>query len=207
MPLQNRVTPDGRIVTHPARGLLMGNRGCLHDATGRIVRPWATKLWIACRLEFAGRRRPLIQPGRYTELFFLDEAVALAAGHRPCAECRRADYDRFLGFWCAATGESRPRAQDLDATLDGARVDRRAKRQVTHEAELAGLPDGSFVRLAGVEAPLLVLGDTVRPYDPAGYGPPIERPAGARVTVLTPRPVVAVLRAGYRPVLHGSAAA
>ena len=94
MPLQNRVTPLGELIADPARGLVYGNRGCLHDATGRIRRTFAVKRWIACRLEFKGRRRsPLLQPGRYTELFFLDEATAFAAGHRPCAECRREDYN------------------------------------------------------------------------------------------------------------------
>jgi hypothetical protein len=97
MPLQNRVTPLGELVADPARGLVYGNRGCLHDGSGRMRRSFAVKRWIACRLEFKGRRRaPLLQPGRYTELFFLDEATAFAAGHRPCAECRRDDYDRFV---------------------------------------------------------------------------------------------------------------
>src|SRR3954452_4487265 len=100
MPLRNRVTPLGELVADPARGLVYGNRGCLHDATGAVRRPFAGRRWIACRLEFRGRRRhPLVQPGRYTGLFFLDEATALAAGHRPCAECRRADYDRLVEVW------------------------------------------------------------------------------------------------------------
>ena len=100
MPLRNRVTPLGELVADPARGLVYGNRGCLHDDEGRIRRRYAGRRWIACRLEFRGRRRSaLLQPGRYTELFFLDEATAFAAGHRPCAECRRADYDRFVAAW------------------------------------------------------------------------------------------------------------
>ena len=100
MPLQNRVTPLGELVADPARGLVYGNRGCLHDAEGRIRRVYQVRRWIVCRLEFRGRRRsPLQRPGRFTELFFLDEATAFAAGHRPCAECRRADYDRFSAMW------------------------------------------------------------------------------------------------------------
>ena len=100
MTLQNRVTPLGDLVADSARGLVYGNRGCLHDAQGRIRRRFAVKRWIACRLEFRDRRRsPLQQPGRYTELFFLDEVTALAAGHRPCAECRREDYDRLVAIW------------------------------------------------------------------------------------------------------------
>jgi hypothetical protein len=100
MPLQNRVTPLGDLVADPARGLVYGNRGCLHDDEGRIRRYYQVRRWIACRLEFRSRRRsPLMRPGRFTELFFLDEATALAAGHRPCAECRREDYDRFAALW------------------------------------------------------------------------------------------------------------
>ena len=100
MPLQNRVTPLGDLVAAPERGLVYGNRGCLHDASGRIRRHYAVKRWIACRLEFKGwQRGPLLQPGRFTELFFLDEATAFAAGHRPCAICRREDYERFTAIW------------------------------------------------------------------------------------------------------------
>src|SRR3954447_5212073 len=99
MPRQNRVTPLGDIVAHPGRGLVFGNRGCLHDGSGRIRRTHRTRAWIACRLEFKDRRRELMRPGRFTELFFLDEATALAAGHRPCAECRRADYDALVALW------------------------------------------------------------------------------------------------------------
>src|SRR3979490_1903159 len=105
MPLQNRVTPFSALVADPARGLVYGNRGCLHDADGHIRRRYNGKRWIACLLEFRGRHRPALQqPGRYTELFFLDEATAFAAGHRPCAECRRPDYLRFLDAWAKATG-------------------------------------------------------------------------------------------------------
>src|ERR671930_1139988 len=100
MPLQNRVTPLGDLVADPARGLVYGNRGCLHDAEGRIRRRYNGKRWIACRLSFRGwHRHPLLQPGKFTELFFLDEATAFAAGHRPCALCRREDYDRFAEIW------------------------------------------------------------------------------------------------------------
>ncbi len=120
MPLQNRVTPLGELVAVPDRGLVYGNRGCLHDAAGRIVRLYGTRRWIACRLEFKGwHRSPLMQPGRLTELFFLDEATAFAAGHRPCAECRREDYRRFL----ALTGASG--ADEIDARLHAERLDGR----------------------------------------------------------------------------------
>src|SRR5919197_5421913 len=139
MPLQNRVTPLGELVADPARGLVYGNRGCLHDAGGRIRRRYDGRRWIACRLEFRGRRRrPLLQPGRYTELFFLDEATAMAAGHRACAECRRADYDRLLAIWRELhPGESG--AEAIDARLHAERL---APRR---EAPLDDLPDGAFV--------------------------------------------------------------
>src|SRR3954471_9135338 len=138
MPLQNRVTPLGQLVADPARGLVYGNRGCIHDADGRIRRPYAVKRWIACRLEFRGRRRTkLMQPGRYTELFFLDEATAFAAGHRPCAECRREDYVRFMEL----VGETR--ADDVDARLHEERLGSKPTRDV------AALPAGTFVLVDG----------------------------------------------------------
>jgi hypothetical protein len=123
VPLQNRVTPLGDLIADPARGLVYGNRGCLHDEQRRIRRPYAVKRWIACRLEFRGRRRtPLMQVGRYTELFFLDDATALAAGHRPCAECRRGDYDRFRVRWSQLHPDS-DGADDIDARLHRERLD------------------------------------------------------------------------------------
>src|SRR5215204_4373861 len=118
MPLQNRVTPLGALIADPARGLLYGNRGCLHDRQGTIRRSFAVKRWIACRLEFKGRKRPLLRPGRYTELFFLDEATAFAAGHRPCAECRRADFNRFREAWVRANLPGEEPAQVLVPTID-----------------------------------------------------------------------------------------
>src|SRR5919198_296045 len=130
MPRQNRVTPLGELIADPARGLVYGNRGCLHDDMGRIRRAYNGKRWIACRLEFKGRRRPLMRPGRFTELFFLDEATAFAAGHRPCALCRREDYNRFLEIVIE------PRADAIDARLH-------AERFTHHRAD--DLPDGAFV--------------------------------------------------------------
>lgn len=200
------MTPDGRIVSHPARGLLMGNRGCLHDAGGRIVtevRP--TRTWIACLTAFRGRRRPLMSPGRYTELFFLDEAVALAAGHRPCAECRRDDFDGFRAAMATASGAAPPRAPAVDRILDAARIDRRTGTRVTFVIDAADVPDGAVVRLAGHPAPLLRAAGVFRAYDPSGWGPAPFGPVGGPVTVVTPRPAVDALRAGYRPLLHPSA--
>jgi hypothetical protein len=208
MPLQNRVTPFGEIVAHPARGTVMGNRGILHDAGQRLGRSrWRHPHWIACRLEFKGRRRHLMAPRAYTELFFLDEATALAAGHRPCAECRRAAFDAFRSAWHDAFEETKgTRAPDIDRALHRARVESRSRRQITFAAELDRLPDGAFVILPGEPATAwLVLDDRLFPYAPEGYGPARVRPSGCEAHVLTPEPTVAVLAAGYRPELHRSA--
>ena len=207
MPLQNRVTPFGEIVFSPARGSLMGNRGCLHDdhqTLGR--RRWTTTSWVTCLLSFRDRpKRQLMRPGYYTELFFLDEATALAAGHRPCAECRREAYRRFVDGWAAGTGaaEGRLRAADLDRALHAGRTDRRRGR-ITFDAPLADLPDGVMVDRGG--AAFLKRDGAVRPWSFAGYGPPVDLVPGEAVTVLTPRPTVEIMRAGYRPDVHPSAA-
>jgi len=174
----------------------MGNRGCMHDAEGRIVRRWTTKAWIACRLSFKGRRRTLMQPGRYTELFFLDEATAAAAGHRPCAECRRGDYRAFRGLWEEVHGPVRGVAE-IDALLHAARVGPGTGAQRRHRADWTDLPDGSFA-LHG-DRPHLVLGDRLLPHAPAGYGPALPRPPQGTTEVLTPAPVVALMRAGWKP--------
>jgi hypothetical protein len=208
MPLQNRVTPFGEIIAHPARGTLMGNRGILHDAGQRLgPARWRHPHWIVCRLEFEGRRRRVMAPSTYTELFFLDEAVALAAGHRPCAECRRAAFDAFRNAWREALGDlASSRAPAIDRALHGTRVESRSRRQITFAAELDALPDGAFVTLADDPATAwLVLGDRLLPCAPEGYGPARARPSGREVRVLTPCLTVAVLAAGYRPELHPSA--
>jgi hypothetical protein len=206
MTLQNRVTPTGGIIADPARGLFMGNRGILHDEARVLGKArWRHRNWITCLLEFKGRRRVVMSPRRYTELFFLDEAVALAAGHRPCAECRRDRYRAFLAAWMEGAGQGGPppKAHELDAALHAARVDPATRRQRTFQAELSGLPDGAFIRLE--DAPLLVLGDRLLPWAPGGYRDAIVRPSGGPVCVLTPRPTVAALTAGYRPALHPGA--
>lgn len=204
MPLRNRVLPTGEIVAHPGRGLFMGNRGCLHDGGGRIVRQQTSqRFWITCVLSFKGRRRALMQPGRYTELFFLDEAVALAAGHRPCAECRRADYDRFRDAWVLAHGGARPSAPAMDAALSAARH-LPDGGQKTHRRPVRDLPDGVFVRTSGGAA-ALVLAGRFHAVDPGGYGASVPADPETDLDVLTPAPTVAVLAAGYRPVLHPSA--
>jgi hypothetical protein len=201
-PRRNRAMPDGRIVADPARGLFMGNRGCLHDAAGRPGPAlWRGRRWICCVTAFRGRRRVPMTPGRYTELFFLDEAVALAAGHRPCAECRRADFDRFRAAWAAAFGGAPPGAAGIDAALHAARLDGRAWRR--HAAAAAALPEGAFLCRDGQA--WVVAGGAMRPFAPAGYGAARPLPDGP-AEVLTPALTVAVLAAGYRPVLHPTAA-
>jgi hypothetical protein len=206
MPLRNRVTPLGELVADPARGLVYGNRGCLHDADGRIRRPFAGRRWIACRLRFRGwHRAPLLQPGRFTELFFLDEATALAAGHRPCALCRREDFRELEALWRARHPGDRG-AEAIDARLHAERVDPATRARRLHDAALDDLPDGAFVLRDG--APWLVHGDRLRAWSPAGYGARHLRPAGERAVLVTPPSLVALLHAERSPavpVLHASA--
>jgi hypothetical protein len=203
---QNRVTPFSEFVADPARGLIYGNRGCLHDAGGRIRRRYNGKRWIACRLEFKGwHRSPLMQPGRFTELFFLDEATAFAAGHRPCALCRRADYDRFAALWRELHPDQRG-ADAIDAQLHAERVDSATRAQRRHKAPYADLPDGAFV--ARDDEPWLVRRGELRRWTAAGYSERIPRPTHEHAVVLTPPSLVAVLEAGWRPLvplLHPSA--
>jgi hypothetical protein len=197
MPLQNRVTPLGELVADPARGLVYGNRGCLHDETGRIRSRYNGKRWIACRLEFRGwLRRPLLQPGRFTELFFLDEATAFAAGHRPCALCRREDYVRFGELW-RERHPGRRGADAIDAQLHEERVDPRTRAHRLHQVPIDELPDGAFVLVD--DEPWLVLGAELLRWTPAGYAERSERPAGGAAVLATPPSLVAVLGAGWTP--------
>ncbi len=199
MPLRNRVTPLAELVATPDRGLVYGNRGCLHDESGRIRRRFDGRRWIACRLAFRGwHRSPLMQPGRFTELFFLDEATAFAAGHRPCALCRRADFDAFAEIW-AELHPGQAGADAIDAQLHRERVDSETRGQRRHEMLPAELPSGAFVLRA--EEPWLVYGSELMRWTPAGYAERIQRPAGESepVPLVTPPSLVAVLRAGWRP--------
>ena len=184
----------------------MGNRGVLHDPSGRIVRDCHVRRWIACRLEFRGRKRAIMQPGRYTELFFLDEATALAAGHRPCAECRHADFVTFMAAWRRAHAHAAAASVDeVDRQLHAERRDG-PWRQRTHAADLAAVPDGAFIARDGHA--WLVLGKRLLRWTAGGYIEPAPRPTdGREVTLLTPPSIVAVLRAGYQPLLHPTASA
>ena len=206
MPLQNRVTPLGELVADPARGLVYGNRGCLHDDAGRIRRRFDGKRWIACQLEFRGwQRGPLLQPGRFTELFFLDEATAFAAGHRPCALCRREDYVRFGEIW-RELHPDQSGADAIDAQLHSERLAPDARTPRRHTAAFADLPDGAFV--LEDEAPWLVLGTNLLRWTPAGYEERAARPTRGRGALVTPPSLVHVLHTGWQPLvpfLHPSA--
>jgi hypothetical protein len=182
----------------------MGNRGgCLHDGARRLGRRrWVSRAWIACVLDFRGRHRPIMTPGRYTELFFLDEATALAAGHRPCFECRRGDARAFAQAWAKGNGlDAAPRAGEMDAALHGERIGR-GRLHPTHHLPADDLPDGTMVLLGAV--PHLFAAGTVQQWSFAGYQPPTRLPGGP-VDVITPLSVVHTLATGYRPVLHPSA--
>ena len=192
-----------------ARGLVMGNRGCLHDEHRELrSQRWRTKSWIICRLSWKGERRQVMKPGSWTELFFLDEAVALAAGHRPCGYCRRDDYREFLSCWASGTGwnlRRSPRQPDIDVALHADRVDPQGGQR-THMTSLDDLPAGCFLRLPNESAPRLVSGGQLYAWSHAGYRTPVRRPMGVEVVVLTPAATVAALRAGYAPIIHPSAA-
>jgi hypothetical protein len=208
VPLQNRVTPMGDLIAVHDRGLVYGNRGCLHDEHGEIRRRWATRRWIACQLRFRGRRRmQLMAPGRYTELFFLDEATAFAAGHRPCAECRRADYNRLIDVW-SGIRRGQTGADAIDRQLHQERLDARTGDRRLHQAAYAELPNGTFVLNDG--EPCLILGSRLLTWSPAGYGSRRRRPARGRAVVITPPSLVTVLRSGWNPLvplLHPTASA
>ncbi|MGH6769065.1 MAG: hypothetical protein ACRECO_08600 [Xanthobacteraceae bacterium] len=203
MPLQNRVDPFGELICVPARGLFMGNRGGRFHTDKRTLtrRRWASRQWICCVLDFKSRHRQVWECS-YTELFFADEATALAAGHRPCFECRRNDATLFAAAWQRAFElRTAPSAGMMDGQLHAERLDGREKR--LHRRGLDDLPDGAFVAIDG--SPFAVRGDSLLRWTPAGYDACRSRPRALDVGVLTPPGVLAVLAAGYRPRWHPSA--
>ncbi|MEO7908229.1 MAG: hypothetical protein ABIV47_01135 [Roseiflexaceae bacterium] len=212
MPFQNRVSPCGEIVATAERGTLMGNRGCLHDHHDYPLRQYQGRRWIICVLDFKGRSRTPMPPGHYTSLFFLDEATALAAGHRPCAECQRERFTAFRAHWAAANpelaGSATPLVEIIDAALHQERIsDQRLQRdkiKLTYPEQLARLPNGVFVLLEGSDTPYVVRGKLLVPWSFAGYGRPIAR-YQAPVRVLTPRSIVRAIAHGYAPSVHPSA--
>jgi hypothetical protein len=202
MPLQNRVTPSGDIIATAHRGLFTGNRGIIHDpATKTLTRRWASKAWLTCVCEFRGRRRQVMGGRSWTELFFLDEATAFSAGHRPCFFCRRDDANRFRAAWDAGNGTAHVLARDIDAVLHQERLADGKKRLHPLPVRWVELPDGAMVQ-EGAESYLIVQGRALS-WSPAGY-----QEAPSTITdamLLTPPSVVRALSAGYRPVLHPSA--
>jgi len=202
MPLQNRVTPTGDIIATAHRGLFTGNRGIIHDpATKTLTRRWASKAWLTCVCEFRGRRRKVMGGRSWTELFFLDEATALAAGHRPCFYCRRDGANRFRAAWQQGNRVGGLLAPDIDTVLHDERLDGRAKRLHALPAPVERLPDGAMVALDG-ESFLIAQGRAFL-WSPAGYREAQCVLAGAML--LTPPSTLRALSAGYRPVLHPSA--
>jgi hypothetical protein len=204
MPLQNRVTPTGDIIATPHRGLFTGNRGIIHDPATRtlLTRRWASQAWLTCVCEFRGRRREVMGGRSWTELFFLDEATALAAGHRPCFFCRRRDAIRFRAAWEEGNGVARVRARDIDAVLHRERLSGGEKRLHPCTTPFEELPDGAMVQ-QGTESFLMVRGRALL-WSPAGYRQASDAPQDAML--LTPPSTLRALSAGYRPVLHPSAA-
>jgi hypothetical protein len=201
MPLQNRVTPLGDIIASPERGLFTGNRGIIHDPRTRtLTRRWASRAWLICMLQWRGVRRPLMGAGTWTELFFLDEATALAAGHRPCFLCRRAAAQAFQAGFPATGQGGTPKAHSIDAILHEERLDGRRKRLHDLTLPAADLPDGAMILQDG--APHLILEGLARPWSPGSYGVPAT--IQTCTPLITPPSTVAVLRAGYRPLIHPS---
>ncbi|MGB7693251.1 MAG: hypothetical protein WBM12_10295 [Pseudolabrys sp.] len=200
MPLQSRVSPLGELFATPARGTLMGNRGGrLHDAQRKLsARRWVNRAWICCKLAFNDRHRK-VWGNSYTELFFLDEVTAFAAGHRPCFECRRKDAERFALLFSGK--ERRASAAAMDKILHAERLDGKAKR--SHRAKLDTFPDGAMISLDGQA--FAVQGNRLLRWAPDGYSQIRARPRGIDVDVLTPPSILTVLRRGYGPLWHPSA--
>ncbi|MBL0025502.1 MAG: hypothetical protein IPO98_11135 [Saprospiraceae bacterium] len=192
MPLQNRVDPYSNLCRTEFRGQLMGNRGLLHNERQEIIRPWQLKRWIICVLDFKGRQRNVMTKGRYTELFFTDEATALSAGHRPCAECQRDKLSLFKKYWTAANGISIKSLTEMDDYLHEERIN-----PVKQEIILRELPDGVFIEYKG--EPYLVLNKFIHRWTFEGYKQQIELMPSEVVKVLTPMSIVRSIREGYLP--------
>ncbi len=193
-PARNRVTPMGEIEAFPLRGAWTGNRGILHRGR-EIVRFHASDLWITCALEFRGRWQEQWRPHHFTWLYFHDEAVSFAAGHRPCAECRRESYNAYRSAWAEGLGVDAPSAKEINRRLHGERIFRGTHRRRLHDLPWDGLPDGAFVLIDG--SPAVVLGDELREWTREGYRGRMARPRSATASVITPPSTLAALAAGY----------
>jgi hypothetical protein len=200
--LQNRVDPKGDLIKTTARGAWMGNRGVIHDEYQHIVRPFKLKAWLICLLDFKGRRREVMTPDRYTELFFLDEATAFSAGHRPCAECRRKSFNRFKTSWILSNPEygftEKTPIWKIDEVLHKERINRSGVK-LTHPEEAKSLPNGAFI--LHNNQPYAYADGLFFRWTPDGYDDGIPLPKTATVDVLTPKSVVNSFRAGYKPQL------
>lgn len=198
--LQNRVEPSGNIIKTSARGAWMGNRGQLHDEHQQILRPFKLKAWLTCLLHFKDRHRQVMAPNRYTELFFLDEATAFSAGHRPCFECRRKDYDRFKAFWLTGNGKSgfdlNTSINEIDKILHKERIGLKGEK-ITYKEKVKNLPDGTFVLID--DKPHLLANKQLYLWTPSGYEAPLTMPETEIITVLTPKSTVNAFKAGYKP--------
>ncbi|MCQ6957249.1 hypothetical protein [Mucilaginibacter aquariorum] len=196
---KNRVAPDGNIIQNSARGAWMGNRGVLHDKGKTILRPFKHQAWIICALEFKGRHRKLMAPDRWTELFFLDEATAFAAGHRPCFECRRENAIRFKMAWLKGNPQygfdQKTSIKKIDEVIHQERIDKKGQK-VTSEATVEYLPNGTFIKHNG--EPFLISAGRRYLWTPSGYEKPQKLGEG-KVTVLTPASIINAFRAGYDP--------
>lgn len=202
MPYQNRVNPFGELVADPSKGTMLGNRGCLHDDHGQIRgRRWTTRSWVACKLDYKGRKQTIMAPGAYTQLFFLDEATALAAGHRPCAECRRSRFNAFSAAWRignATAMESKVRVTEIDLALHRERITPIQWRSL---APPRSLPDGVMVTSRRGGQVSLKWRDRLYPWSFAGYGAAFDIPSHTMI-VVTPESTVRVLRGGYEIEVH-----
>lgn len=198
--LQNRVDPTGDIISTSARGTWMGNRGQLHNEHQQVVRPFKLKAWLTCVLQFKDRHRRVMAPNRYTELFFMDEATAFAAGHRPCFECRRKDYGRFKAFWITGnrkTGfDMQTSINDIDKVLHKERIGKKGEK-ITYKEKIKDLPEGVFVLVD--DKPYLVANNQLYLWTSFGYESPVALPEAEIITVLTPKSTVNAFKAGYKP--------
>jgi len=203
MPLQNRVSPFGAIIATPARGMFTGNRGIIHDPETRTLlkKRWSLKCWLICRLRYKTLHRVPMARHSWTELFFLDEATALAAGHRPCFFCSRERVEAFRAAWAKGNGGPIPAAPEMDAILHRERLQQRDKRIHALPAPITRLPDGAMIT-AGEDAFLIVAGRPLL-WTPFGYEKPAKAPRATGL--LTPPSTLAAMHAGYRPVLHATA--
>jgi hypothetical protein len=208
MPLQNRVNPFGALIATSARGAWTGNRGVIHNKGKEIVRKYAVKYWITCALEYKDYRRKVMSPNRWTELFFLDEATAFAAGHRPCGFCRHADFKRFKNLWVIANGEQygladKTKIDIIDAIIHLERLDKNGLKK-TFKATLTTLPDGSFITFDEMSEAYLWFEQNLYKWSFDGYTQVFQFDKDQEVNVLTPLSYIAVFKAGYVPQVHFS---